>query len=63
MRIALVSQEYPPETAHGGVGTQTYLRAHGLASLGHKVFVISHSVNEQRQEYTDNSVQVIRIPV
>ena len=62
MRIALVSQEYPPETAHGGVGTQTYLRAHGLASLGHKVFVISHSVDEQRQEYADNSVQVIRIP-
>jgi len=62
MRIALVSQEYPPETAHGGVGTQTYLRAHGLASLGHEILVISHSVDEQRHEYADGSVQVIRIP-
>jgi len=61
MRIALVSQEYPPETAHGGVGTQTYLRAHGLASLGHEMFVISHSVDEKRHEYADDSVQVIRI--
>src|SRR5438093_665826 len=38
MRIGLVSQEYPPETAHGGIGTQTYLKAHGLAALGHAVY-------------------------
>lgn len=62
MRIALVSQEYPPETAHGGIGAQTYLRAHGLASLGHEMFVISHSVDEHRQEHATDSVQVIRIP-
>jgi hypothetical protein len=40
MRICLVSQEYPPETAKGGLGTQTYLKAHGLALLGHEVHVI-----------------------
>lgn len=62
MRIALVSQEYPPETAHGGIGTQTYLRAHGLAARGHKVFVISHSPNEHRHVTLDRSVSVIRIP-
>ena len=34
MRLALVAQEYPPETANGGIGTQTHLEAHGLAALG-----------------------------
>lgn len=36
MRIALVSQEYPPEATHGGIGSQTHLKAHGLISLRHK---------------------------
>jgi len=62
MKIALVSQEYPPETAHGGIGTQTYMRAHGLADLGHKVFVISHSTDNKRHVYLDKAVHVTRIP-
>src|SRR5207244_4050866 len=33
MRICLVSQEYPPETARGGIGSQTYNKAHALAAL------------------------------
>lgn len=41
MRIALVSQEYPPETAHGGIGTQTWNKARWLAAHGHEVHVIS----------------------
>jgi len=62
MRIALVSQEYPPETAHGGVATQTYAKAHGLAALGHDVHVISHSVDDRRHEARTGAVEVIRIP-
>lgn len=62
MRIALVSQEYPPETAHGGIGTQTYLKAHGLAARAHEVYVISHSVDDRKHVYRDGGVQVIRIP-
>jgi glycogen synthase len=62
MRIALVSQEYPPETAHGGIATQTYLKAHGLASLGHDVTVVSHATASQRTEHKDGLVKVIRIP-
>lgn len=62
MRIALVSQEYPPETAKGGLGTQTYLKAHGLARRGHEVFVISRSTDERTHEYWDGSVHVTRIP-
>jgi glycosyltransferase involved in cell wall biosynthesis len=60
--MALVSQEYPPDTAHGGIGTQTYLKAHGLASLGHQVYVLSCSVDEHRHIYRDGEVRVTRIP-
>lgn len=43
MRICLVSQEYPPETARGGIGTQTWNKARTLARLGHTVHVLSSS--------------------
>jgi glycosyltransferase involved in cell wall biosynthesis len=41
MRVCLVSHEYPPETAHGGIGTQTWNKAHGLTAAGHTVEVVS----------------------
>ena len=41
MRICLVSQEYPPDTARGGIGAQTWNKAHALARLGHSVHVLS----------------------
>lgn len=62
MRICLVSQEYPPETAHGGIGSQTYLKAHGLTALGHEVIVISHSIDHREHSVQDQGVCVIRIP-
>ena len=62
MKICLVSQEYPPETAHGGIGTQTYLKAHGLAARGHQLTVISRSCDDQRHVYKDAAVEVIRVP-
>ena len=62
MRIALVSQEYPPETAKGGLGSQTYLKAHGLAALGHQVHVISRTHDAQRHHRMDGRVKVTRIP-
>ncbi len=62
MKICLVSQDYPPETARGGIGSQTYLKAHGLAALGHEVYVISRSTDGQRQERKDGQSTVIRIP-
>jgi glycosyltransferase involved in cell wall biosynthesis len=43
MRICLVSQEYPPDTARGGIGTQTWNKAHALVRLGHNVHVLSCS--------------------
>jgi glycosyltransferase involved in cell wall biosynthesis len=62
MRIALVSQEYPPETAKGGIGSQTFVKAHGLAALGHDVIVISQSTDGERRERCERDVRVIRIP-
>ncbi len=62
MRIALVSQEYPPETAKGGIGTQTFMKAHGLTALGHEVHVISRSPNAERTHRDDGGVHVTRVP-
>ena len=45
MHICLVSHEYPPETADGGIGTQTWNKAHGLSRLGHSVEVLSCSAS------------------
>lgn len=63
MRIALVSQEYPPETAHGGIATQTRQKAIGLKRLGHDVTVVSAAVDHRRSERDDDDVRVVRIPV
>src|SRR5882724_8091119 len=41
MNICLVSQEYPPETARGGIGTQTWNKARSLSRLGHTVHVLT----------------------
>lgn len=62
MKIALISQEYPPETARGGIGSQTYTKAYGLSRLGHQVFVISRSIDLDRHEIMDENICVIRIP-
>lgn len=62
MRIALVSQEYPPETAFGGIGTQNQAKARGLSALGHEVQVISHSTDGRQREATDGAVSILRIP-
>jgi glycosyltransferase involved in cell wall biosynthesis len=62
MRICFVSQEYPPETAKGGIGTQTYAKAHGMARLGHEVHVISRGCDSTRREYDDGDVRVTRLP-
>jgi glycosyltransferase involved in cell wall biosynthesis len=47
MRICLVSLEYPPETGWGGVGTQTWVKARGLARLGHDVHVLACSADDR----------------
>lgn len=43
MKIALISFEYPPDAAYGGIGTYIYQVARLMNSLGHHVEVFSAS--------------------
>jgi glycosyltransferase involved in cell wall biosynthesis len=61
MRICLVSTEYPPETGGGGIGTQTHLKAVGLAARGHEVHVIAASPDEKASVGDDSGATVHRI--
>ncbi|MFV9505988.1 MAG: glycosyltransferase family 4 protein [Oscillochloridaceae bacterium umkhey_bin13] len=60
MHICYISQEYPPETGWGGIGSYTYEMAHGLVRTGHRVSVISLA---QRVEsiVDDGGVKVHRV--
>jgi hypothetical protein len=60
MRIALAAQQFPP--AGGGISTQTAAKAYGLAALGHRVHVVTHSLDGTRTERVRGGVHVIRIP-
>lgn len=60
MHICFISQEYPPETGWGGIGTYTFEMAHGLAKFGHQVTVIAHANGVEKVETYDN-VKVHRI--
>lgn len=55
MRVCLISREYPPETGFGGIATFTKHLAHGLASLGHDVEVVSLA-KETARTYTETVV-------
>ncbi|MBP1607945.1 MAG: putative Phosphatidylethanolamine N-methyltransferase [Acidobacteria bacterium] len=60
MNICFCSQEYPPDTHVGGIGTYTYNMAGALAALGHNVHVITSTPWEDR-DYSENQVTVHRI--
>jgi glycosyltransferase involved in cell wall biosynthesis len=62
MKICLVSQEYPPETGGGGIGTQTFLKARGLSARGHEVHVVSASATPEARTYKDGDATVHRVP-
>lgn len=62
MRIVIVSEDFPPETASGGIGTQAAWKAAGLAARGHDVRVLSASADGDPHETSAGSVRVLRIP-
>jgi glycosyltransferase involved in cell wall biosynthesis len=62
VRIGLVSQQYPPETGGGGIGTQTLAKARGLSSRGHEVHVVTASWDGQERVYDDAGAFIHRIP-
>lgn len=60
MNVCLVSQEYPPHLV-GGIGTQTFLKAQGLARLGHQVHVVTSSPDGERGRWNDGDVLVHQV--
>lgn len=60
MNICFISQEYPPETHGGGIGTYTYNMAKALAKLGHTVHVVT-STQDSERTYQDKDVWVHRL--
>lgn len=54
MRIGLVSFEYPPDTANGGIATYVRQAARMLAERGHSVEVFCAANNSGRVEETAN---------
>ncbi|HEX9794814.1 MAG TPA: glycosyltransferase family 4 protein [Planctomycetota bacterium] len=62
MRILLVSQEFPPDTAHGGIATQTAAKAAGLAARGHQVVVLTYAAGGRTgMQVRKDGVQVLRL--
>jgi glycosyltransferase involved in cell wall biosynthesis len=61
MNILYISNEYPPETGYGGIGTYTKYCAEGMASRGHRVHVICRSESGQPSTSITAGVIVHRI--
>ncbi len=62
MRIALVSYEYPPDTADGGVATYVHQISRLLSDRGHDVEVFSGSPDRSLTE-TEDGIPVHRVVV
>ncbi|HTL52484.1 MAG TPA: glycosyltransferase family 4 protein [Planctomycetota bacterium] len=65
MNILLISREYPPETAFGGIATFVQLLARGLTAAGHRVVVIAQTFGAEREETDalEPCVRVLRVAV
>lgn len=61
MRIALISYEYPPAVAIGGIGSYSWSAAHMLARAGHEVTVFS--AGEPGQAERSTAVEVVRLRI
>jgi glycosyltransferase involved in cell wall biosynthesis len=61
MRLLSVTQEYPPETGHGGIATQARRKAIGMTALGHDVTVLSHAGRAGPSDVVVDGVRVVRI--
>jgi glycosyltransferase involved in cell wall biosynthesis len=60
VRILLVTREYPPDTAWGGIATLYHGLAQALAGKGHEVHVVCQAVDEQG-DLADGEVLVHRV--
>lgn len=57
MRIAYISYEYPPDTAHGGIATYVAQAARMMAVRGHQVEVFAASPTRQETTASDGVVE------
>ena len=62
MHVAIVSLQFPPETAYGGIATQAAIKAAGLARLGHEVDVVTLSLDGSARQTLRDGVRVWRVP-
>jgi glycosyltransferase involved in cell wall biosynthesis len=62
LRICLISEELPPETGWGGIGSYSWHIARGLAEAGHRVHVVARCWEGRRLEQIDG-VEVHRLPI
>jgi glycosyltransferase involved in cell wall biosynthesis len=53
MHIALVTREYPPDTAWGGIGSFYHYFSVALAAVGHSVEVFCQSISDERSVMTE----------
>lgn len=60
MHIVLVTPEFPPMVALGGIGTHTAVTAAALSARGHRVTVVTYAGPEQ-SGVTDDGVHVVRL--
>ena len=60
MRVFFVSQEYPPDTAWGGIGTYVGVMSQTLAARGVEVHVLSALEGQPRRTRQENGVMVHR---
>jgi glycosyltransferase involved in cell wall biosynthesis len=61
VKICLVSQEFPPDTAHGGIGTQTWNKSRMLTKLGHDVHVLSCAAGSGGPELVTKLVDGVHV--
>lgn len=63
MKIALVSFEYPPDTAYGGIATYASQMVEMMAKRGHYIEVFAGSKTRSFTEKVSKTIQIHRIQV
>ena len=61
MKICLISEEFPPETGWGGIGTHAYNLSLALTELGHTVHVVSRSIDGKEHISGNGDLTIIRL--
>ncbi len=62
MNICFISQEYPPDSGWGGIGTYVYMISHALAEQGHHVDVIARATHSDGEtEWVNGNLHIHRV--